>query len=301
MDEDLDVCSDLKLSLLAVPSGSDTRLALTVGGLEHLFRAEILADGSMVLRARHLGGGGWEEWDSKKRDPLEIGRGYQVALTHVDYQVTLWVDGEAVLQSPTSRYQADHAAIKKRMQKAYGLKKRLFQSADRDRDQLRRKIAELIPTPRVRIDARGGGCKLRQVRVLRDVHYTSPLLRDIEPGPLGAHARSRQPGVSVGQKAWGTIGNPISLRRDAKDHDLDEFFVLGDNSPQSHDGRTWTSAAPTLRLVDEDGRRLYQLGTVPRYSLIGRAFFVYWPAGFRVPGLPGLPLIPNFGRMRFIR
>jgi hypothetical protein len=185
------------------------------------------------------------------------------------------------------------------MQKAHGVKKRLFEAADRDR--LRKVIAGLLPTPQVRIDAQGGGCQLRHVRVLRDAHYTSPLLRDIEPGPLGAHARSRRPRVAVGQKGWGTMGNPISLRRDVNDPDLDEFFVLGDNSPQSHDGRTWTSAAPTLRLADENGQRLYQLGTVPRYSLIGRAFFVYWPAGFRVPGLPGLPLIPNVGRMRFIR
>jgi hypothetical protein len=29
--------------------------------------------------------------------------------------------------------------------------------------------------------------------------------------------------------------------------------------------------------------------------------FVYWPSGFRVPGLPRISLIPNVGRMRFIK
>ncbi len=47
--------------------------------------------------------------------------------------------------------------------------------------------------------------------------------------------------------------------------------------------------------------RTYQLGTVPQYSLIGKAIFVYWPSGYRVPGLSGLPIIPNVGRMRLIR
>ena len=40
---------------------------------------------------------------------------------------------------------------------------------------------------------------------------------------------------------------------------------------------------------------------MPRYCLLGRAMFVYWPAGFAPPGLPGLPIIPNVGRMRLIR
>ena len=60
-------------------------------------------------------------------------------------------------------------------------------------------------------------------------------------------------------------------------------------------------AAPTLRLKDAQRQPLYSLGTVPRYNMIGKAFFVYWPSGFQVPGLPGLPILPNVGRMRLIR
>jgi len=40
-------------------------------------------------------------------------------------------------------------------------------------------------------------------------------------------------------------------------------------------------------------------GVVPGRFLLGKAFFVYWPAGYRpYPGLPGL--VPNFAEMRFI-
>ena len=99
-----------------------------------------------------------------------------------------------------------------------------------------------------------------------------------------------------GYRGWGTIGNPIHLRKHPNDPDLDEFFCLGDNSSQSLDGRSWTAAAPSLRL----GGFQYQLGTVPRYNILGRAMLVYWPAGFPLPVL-NWPIVPNVGRMRLIR
>jgi signal peptidase I len=91
------------------------------------------------------------------------------------------------------------------------------------------------------------------------------------------------------------MGKPIKLLRSDKDPDLDQFFVLGDNSPQSLDSRCWTKAAPSLRLDS------YQLGTVPRYDMLGRAWFVYWPSGFRLPRVNSLPIVPNVGKMRLIR
>ena len=40
-------------------------------------------------------------------------------------------------------------------------------------------------------------------------------------------------------------------------------------------------------------------GRVPGRFLLGKAFFVYWPAGFRpIDSAPAL--VPNFGEMRFI-
>ena len=58
------------------------------------------------------------------------------------------------------------------------------------------------------------------------------------------------------------------------------------------------------------------MGTVPRDQLIGKAFYVYWPAGYRLPEsvrrwlrwVPGIGaiiqdtgVIPNVGRLRWIR
>ncbi|MHC4065510.1 MAG: S26 family signal peptidase [Planctomycetota bacterium] len=92
---------------------------------------------------------------------------------------------------------------------------------------------------------------------------------------------------------WGTTGKAIWLREG-------EYFMLGDNSSASKDSRLWDAPGDHLTVRGDS----YQLGTVPEDQLIGRAFFVYWPAGHRsdlLPFLRNLGWIPNFGRMRWIR
>ncbi len=77
----------------------------------------------------------------------------------------------------------------------------------------------------------------------------------------------------------------------------DEFFMLGDNSAASHDGRGWTRVDPWIG--DRFG---YKAGVVPRELILGKAFMVYWPAPYTatIPGGARLP-VPNAGRVRFIR
>ena len=92
---------------------------------------------------------------------------------------------------------------------------------------------------------------------------------------------------------WGTQGWPIMLR----DGEHSEYFMLGDNSPGSKDSRLWWEIGPHLQHLGEE----YQVGTVPADQLIGRAFFVYWPSGYRRAWTADIGIIPNFGRMRWIR
>jgi hypothetical protein len=92
---------------------------------------------------------------------------------------------------------------------------------------------------------------------------------------------------------WGSAISPIMLRKG-------EYFMLGDNTAASKDSRLWDVVGPHLTSRGED----FQLGTVPRDQLIGKAFFVYWPSGYRVDWLPILNrfgIIPDVGRMRWIR
>ena len=74
----------------------------------------------------------------------------------------------------------------------------------------------------------------------------------------------------------------------------DEYFVMGDNSRMSFDARCWPTG---VHLPAEDLD--VAAGRVPGRFLLGKAFYVYWPAGYLAhPSLPAF--VPNFGAMRFI-
>ncbi len=268
-----------------------------LSSFEHRFKGEVRADGKVWLfhRTMTTGGRRWELWGEGQADGVAVGKACEIALTHADYRVTLWVDGRSVLSSSDEQYAPDHKALTRRMIAAVDMLDESLGSSAR------------VPTPHVRIGAVGGPCTLSHVRVMRDVYYTTMALHENTPGyqgPMGEYYRAwREAKKDHSVTGWGVMGRPITLVSNPDRPDLDEFFVLGDNSPQSLDSRAWVTASPSLRLyADTDPKTFqYQLGTVPRYNMIGKAFFVYWPAGFSVPGLPELPVIPNVGRMRLIR
>jgi signal peptidase I len=285
----VDVCTDLRLSVEFMPADPYAAVALGLSSFDDRFRGEVCADGVVKLLHRKSTAADerWELWSQAKLPPLKIGQGYEVALINVDLSLKLAVDGKVVLEV-TDGYPQNYRTLK---------------------DRLRQAEVSPVPTPQVGITAWGGACELRHLRLMRDVYYTGLPLSPPTRGPLSDYARQLENRklLSLEDRAmtgWGTTDHPITLARHEDNPDLDEFFVLGDNSPQSLDSRGWTWAAPTLRLYQADSegitRPVYQLGTVPRYNLIGKAFFVYWPAGFRPPGLPGLPIVPSFGKMRFV-
>ncbi|MGC8624670.1 MAG: signal peptidase I [Phycisphaerae bacterium] len=133
-------------------------------------------------------------------------------------------------------------------------------------------------TPKIQI-AVTGGCTLRHLLLMRDIYYTQMKIRfpynsSIDPG-------GTRPGT-------GTMGHPITLKKG-------QYFMLGDNSNDSEDSRAWYRVEPVLR-----GMHL-PMGVVPQRYILGRAFMVYWPAGFRPMRTINWAIIPNIGRMRFIR
>jgi hypothetical protein len=129
------------------------------------------------------------------------------------------------------------------------------------------RISTDIP-PRLEISG-SGKLALSHVAVFRDIHYTSPQYAN---GPKGRRA----------------IDQSFVLGED-------EFFVLGDNSPNSADSRLWRREG-----LANKGLSPYRVGIVPRDYLVGKALFVYWPSGFRpFPKFP-IRIVPNIGQMRFI-
>lgn len=122
--------------------------------------------------------------------------------------------------------------------------------------------------PRVEILG-SGKLTLSHVAVFRDTHYTSSKYGN---------------GVEHG---WATDEN-FKLNKD-------EFFVLGDNSPNSEDCRWWQSPGLSNKGMDK-----YRVGIVPRDYLVGKALFVYWPSGFKPFDKFPFSIIPNVGQMRLI-
>jgi signal peptidase I len=314
--DDVEVCSDLNLSVTFVPGDAGACVSLILTSLQHRFRAEVRADGMVSLFHAHpqVNGGKEEFWLGRSIGPLKAGRDYELALWHVDYRVTLWVDDRVALQTTDAQYHPEPARLRAHLQKLTdalhdvetpggSLRDDSVEDARAGFDLRRQRVLErMLPAPKVRIVARGGPCELAHVRLMRDVYYTYLRLQDPNRGQRDILVKyAHKIGVSAGSPGYGVTGNPITLKKHSRDPDLDEFFVLGDNSPQSLDGRAWVAASPTLRLWDERGQAIYTLGSVPRYSLIGRALFVYWPSGYRVPYMEGRPIIPNVGRMRLIR
>lgn len=72
--------------------------------------------------------------------------------------------------------------------------------------------------------------------------------------------------------------------------DANQFFVCGDNSASSQDSRLLGDASPWVSPLGAPA------GIVPGELMLGRAFFVYFPAVERVGPVP----VPGFGRLRFI-
>lgn len=288
-----DVVADRRLRCLFTPHQGDGRFRMRLTKYGHEFVAELVpGEGKVTLTmiTRLPNAQSRSTLVGSKVVPMPMGKPIAVALANVDYRVSLTLDGTEVLATTDATYAPDVAWLRRQ--------RHLPAEAGGGRSE---PIAEMA-AERLNLD-------LRHVVVERDVYYTNPALcgeyvslddpnrhnpfcpdtDDRGRSGWGAPVRLGDDN-RIGSLGWATEGNPILLR--AK-----EYFMLGDNSPQSKDSRLWWEVGDHL-WSRGDG---YQVGTVPEDQLIGRAFFVYWPSGLRLSFLRQVGLIPNVGRMRWIR
>jgi len=269
---------DLRLRFLWFPDAGNGSISLQMNRDRDTFVAELCRDGTLALERHGPGLPGKRQIIGQTRldRPFSSGRAVRIEFTNVDYRVVLKANGKEVIASTEAQYSPDLA---------------------RGLAISRRTHNEVTPT-RVRITARALHCRFRHLVLERDVYYRSAIqpqegARDALNGSITRNPYYRWPG-------WGTAGQPILLRPDRVvdgRHYSGEYYMLGDNSSASKDSRLWWEIGPHLRHLDSE----YQVGTVPGDQLIGKAFFVYWPAGYRPAWAAGIGLIPNFGRMRWIR
>ncbi len=287
---------DLRIRFTWFPDEGDGGLTLQMNRDLDLFTARIGVDGSVSVERENSEPsvpGGKRSIGEAKREAFPPGRAVRIAFMNVDYEVSLVVDGQVVVASNDEQY----GPTLEKLRRVVGA-------------TLAGEAALAVKASNVRIGADGLKGRLRHVVLERDVYYRSQ--RQSEPRksshPVGQPTLPPEGGGRGGEpvnpfyewRGWGTTGMPVVLHRTRIEDGVEvpaEYFMLGDNSPASKDSRLWWEVGPHL----QPRGRTYRVGTVPEDQLIGKAFFVYWPAGYRPSWASWIGLIPNVGQMRWIR
>ncbi|OYP35158.1 signal peptidase I [Rhodopirellula sp. MGV] len=152
----------------------------------------------------------------------------------------------------------------------------------------------------------GGKATVNHVEIKRDKYYiatntSSFQITDYSPSELYSLTNS-----SVSDNEIQTVLSDPNLwdewpiwktRREVSFKlEKDQFFPMGDNSPESLDARCWAGAKQTMGLPDsirEEADRYADASYVPRDLLVGKAVLVFWPHPWN--------FTPNFSRFRLIR
>jgi signal peptidase I len=232
--------SDLILECEAVVDRPTGELTLDLAKGNDRFQARFnLADGTCSL-FRLDGDKPPERLDSARTKVKGKGT-YALRFANVDDKLTVWVDNR-VLPFPNGG--------------SYAPAKEVLPVKKNDFDQP------------ARIGVKGAGVVVRKLKLFRDTYYTNG-----KGGPNTADVPGFDPADPDNWKSLG--GGWTKLGEALKKGDADEvksvspvatfyvqpghFLCLGDNSPESSDGRSW--------------------GLVPQRLMLGRALLVYYPFG----------------------
>jgi signal peptidase I len=199
---------------------------------------------------------------------------YSFQWANIDDQLLLWINGEPVEFDSTTEFDA------RRVFDAPNAMAPVYHSpAD---------PGDLAPAG---VGGRGLAAEITGLRIYRDIYYiattrTNGATSDFTDTMYWTSLDKRLETLQTPSK-WGVF----ATRRSAEfPLEADQFFVLGDNSPFSLDGRLWESEKNVPHYVE-------------RKYLIGRALCIYWPHSWdRIPGTPiPLPFFPNFKDMGLVR
>ncbi len=255
-------------------------LDLVQGGVHYTCRIDV-ATGEAVLsiddgQRAFFGEDGSQVKHPKASTPVRGPGTFDLRLANCDEQMLLWVDERLVEFDGPTTYQPD-ANVKPKW-------------SPQD-------AGDLEPAG---LGAAGVALRVQNLQVLRDVYYVASSYDTEEDGRIPAEDDYEDllyPGsisnranyiahVFADPKSWATT-TLFDARRENVKFVLgpDDFFPMGDNSPQSQDARVWTSRFPDTPPL------------VKRELLTGKALMIYWPHAWRRP----IPFWPNFRRMGLIR
>ena len=223
---------------------------------------------------------------------IRAGQRHDIRFSNFDDQLLLWVDGDVVAFDGPTTYDA-----------------REFRTDEENHPYYL--PGDPLDGAPVGIAVRGGKATAHHLRIDRDKYYIATQssmqgLFDYDISKLwevtggGVSLRDIQ-ALMTEPDLWSTFPAWNSRRTVEFDLQEDQFFPMGDNSPESLDARCWagTKIEPfgLPERFEDDAYRGPMPSFVPRDLLVGKALVVFWPHYWKSP----IPFWPNFKRMKLIR
>ena len=157
---------------------------------------------------------------------------------------------------------------------------------------------------------RGGDAMVTSLRIHRDKYYIATdnsrsideydnsIMWQLTDGAVQNGKQMQE--VFVDPAIWNTFPGWDARRTVEFVLKENQFFPMGDNSPESLDARCWAGTKyqiPMPRGVNEPAWEWSDASYVPRDLLVGKALVVFWPHSWNSP----IPFLPNFKEMNLIR
>ena len=270
---DIYAVSDIRLAANIIPDNKGMTSTIHLIARDHEFQA-IFGNGTITLRSKPLKNiavlaepTDWTILAETQTSAADFppGSPSNIEFWHVDQSLKLWINGQLEIEA---LYDWD---ARTRLIVATNLDPLSPEASPTYGNQYQNPRYKANP-PEIIWDFNNSPVTLHHVELDRDLYYRpTTYYREGSKPALGTH--------------------PDNLAHLEKN----QFFMCGDNSPASNDGRTWNQPSPWVHYLFHNGR-----GIVPRELVLGKAFFVYYPSP---EGLSetGTRFIPNFGQMRLIR
>jgi len=287
---------DLAVECLAQVSSQQGELSLLLvrGGVKHICKIELATGQATLSMTDHEGtalefaspDGAKTTLAPKAATSVKGAGSYRLRLSNCDHEMLLWVNGSVVKFDAPTTYDGGE------------LVDPYYSPAD---------SGDLAPAG---IGAgKGAAVKVSSLRVYRDKYYiatradnppgfyydsddydqTIQILQDRNNSTESEAIASILADPALWDKSKSNLFADDNRRYVDFFLEKDQFLPMGDNSPQSYDGRYWWDRDAAGNAVKHH--------YVERDLLIGKALLIYWPHTWNRP----VPFTPNFSRMGPIR
>ena len=222
---------------------------------------------------------------------IRAGERHSIRFSNCDDQLLLWIDGRLVEFSTSTMF--DSMAYRP------------------DAENHPRYTSEHpLDAGPAAIAVSGGSATVRNLKIERDKYYIANQDSSLEMVDYDLLGSWPEFGTNLSIKGiqevfadpsqWNDFKGWASRRRVTFEMEEDQFFPMGDNSPESLDARCWANwkaKIPYPRGVNEPAWKWSDKWYVPRELLVGKAVVVFWPHSWNEP----VPFLPNFSRFKLIR